>query len=68
MRAAFNYFDDDGGGTISLDEVEEKFFQNSNQSQKAKEKLRAMFDQIDTNKDGTLSFEEFSNMLKGVIN
>ena len=60
LRAAFNYFDDDGGGTISLDEVEEKFFQNSNQSQKAKEKLRAMFDQIDTNKD-----EESTHSTKG---
>jgi Ca2+-binding EF-hand superfamily protein len=26
-----------------------------------------MFDQIDINKDGLISFEEFSNMIKGII-
>ena len=67
LKAAFSYFDDDGGGSISLKEVEERFFQNSNQSQEAREKLRAMFEQIDVNKDGTITFDEFSNMLKGVI-
>ena len=67
LKVAFDYFDRDGDGTISISEVEEKFFQGTKQTPKTKEKLKKMFNQIDVNKDGTISFEEFSYMIKGVI-
>ena len=40
---------------------------SSNHSPAAKTKLSAMFAQIDRNKDGIISYEEFSYMIKGVI-
>lgn len=68
LRFAFNYFDNDKDGTISIQEIENKFYQNlKNQNDENRKKLRAMFDQIDINKDGLISFEEFSNMIKGII-
>ena len=67
LRTAFSYFDKDNDGTISVAEVEDKFFQNSKKTPAAKAKLKNMFDQIDLNKDGIISFEEFCYMIKGVI-
>ena len=68
LRFAFNYFDNDKDGTISIQEIENKFYQNlKNKNDENRRQLRAMFDQIDINKDGLISFEEFSNMIKGII-
>ena len=68
MKAAFNYFDLDGDGNISVSEVEAKFYQSSkNKNQKTAAELKKMFEQIDINKDGFISFEEFSYMIKGLI-
>ena len=67
LKVAFDYFDKDGDGTISIPEVEEKFFQGTKQTPAAKMKLQNMFNQIDINKDALISFEEFSYMVKGVI-
>ena len=68
LLAAFNYFDEDNNGNISVAEVEKKFYQSAkNQNSNTKEQLRTMFDQIDANKNGQISFDEFSNMIKGII-
>ena len=68
LMAAFNYFDNDKNGTISVNEVEDKFYQSAkNQNEKTKLELRKMFDQIDANKDGEISFNEFSSMIRGII-
>ena len=67
LKVAFDYFDKDGDGSISLHDAEENFFQERKQTAAAKMKLEIMFNQIDINKDGLISFEEFSYMVKGVI-
>ena len=67
LRVAFNYFDKDNDGSISIPEIEEKFFQSSKQTPNTKTKLQKMFSQIDINNDGFISFEEFSYIVKGVI-
>ena len=68
LLAAFNYFDEDNNGNISVAEVEKKFYQSAkNQNLNTKTELRKMFDQIDINKDGQISFDEFSAMIKGII-
>ena len=65
---AFNYFDYDKDGAISIQEIENKFYQNlKNQNEENRRQLRTMFDQIDINRDGLISFEEFSSMIKGII-
>ena len=67
LKVAFDYFDKDGDGSISIPEIEEKFFQSSKQTPTSRAKLQNMFTQIDVNNDGFISFEEFSYMVKGVI-
>ena len=47
LKAAFEYFDKDHNGEISVPEIEEKFFQCSKQTPNAKMKLQNMFNQID---------------------
>ena len=68
LLTAFNYFDEDKNGNISVSEVEKKFYQSAkNQNENTKLKLRNMFSQIDINNDGQISFDEFSKMIKGII-
>ena len=70
LRYAFNYFDRDGSGLITMDEVM-KLFYNSDLNKKnreAYEQLKQSFEQIDINGDGTLSFEEFCQMMGNIIN
>ena len=70
LKFAFNYFDGDRSGLITLDEVTKLFYQNdSNKNNNiAHQQLKQSFEQIDTNKDGTLSFDEFCEMMKNIIN
>ena len=69
IRFAFDYFDTDRSHTISIDEIEAKFLQAiKNQNSNTKKELKKLFDKIDLNHDGQISFEEFSIMIKGVIN
>lgn len=69
LKFAFDYFDNDRSGTISIEEIEAKFYQNAkNKNEKTKKELKKLFDKIDINHDGQLSFEEFSLMIKDIIN
>ena len=70
LKFAFNYFDGDRSGLITLDEVTKLFYQNdSNKNNNiAHQQLKQSFEQIDINKDGSLSFDEFCQMMKNIIN
>ena len=69
LKFAFSYFDKDGSGDISFDEVKQRFMQNQENSnnEAIEQLLKKNFDQIDINKDGTLSFDEFCHMMKNII-
>lgn len=69
LKFAFDYFDNDKSGYISIQEIEKKFLQSSkNKSDITKRELKKLFDRIDVNNDGQISFEEFSSMIKNIIN
>ena len=54
---------------ISIQEIEEKFYQNSkNKTAKTKRLIKTLFKKIDINHDGQISFEEFSIMIRNIIN
>ena len=67
IKVAFDYFDKDKDGSISIPEIEEKFFQGIKQTPNSKMKLKKMFEQIDLDKNGFISFEEFSYMIRNVV-
>jgi len=69
IKFAFNYFDRDGSGNITIDEVKNLFYQSDKNktNNKAMEQLRKCFSEIDVNGDGSLSFEEFVTMMKNII-
>ena len=69
LKFAFDYFDTDRSGTISIEEIESKFYLNAkNKNDNTKRELKKLFDTIDINHDGQISFEEFSLMIKDIMN
>ena len=69
MRHAFDYFDEERNGYISIDQIQKKFLQSSkNKSTVAKKELKTLFKSIDENQDGFISFQEFSWMMRNIIN
>ena len=67
LKVAFDYFDKNRDGNVSINEMEEIFGQNSKLGPQAKMKLESLFNQIDINKDGFISFDEFCDVIKGII-
>ena len=69
LKYAFDYFDTSRSGSISVPEIESKFFQNSkNRNEKTKILIKNLFDEIDLNHDGVISYDEFSLMIRNIIN
>ena len=68
LKFVFNYFDRDSSGDISFKEIQRRFSQNSNYNSKNMDtELREIFDKIDINKGGSISFYEFCKMMKNIM-
>ena len=68
LKFAFNYFDRDASGDITFEEIKKRFSQNVNyNSEKMDNELRLIFDKIDINNDGSISFFEFCKMMKNIM-
>ena len=59
---AFNFFDKDSTGRISVEKIKANFI-DSNVSE---EVFRSIFNEIDTNHDGEIDFGEFKDMMFGL--
>ena len=55
---AFNFFDKDNTGKISVDKIKANFID----SHVSEEVFRSIFNEIDTNQDGEIDFGEFKDM------
>ena len=63
LKLAFNYFDRDSSGDITFEEIKKRFIQNAkNINEKVDQQLKDIFDSIDINGDGIISFNEFCKM------
>ena len=62
MMQAFNFFDHDGNGEISKEELNE--FLKANNPEMTEEIAEYMIQEVDTNNDGFIQFEEFVKMMK----
>ena len=56
LKAAFDIYDKDGNGTIELDEMKEVLGVGAKICETV---WKEMIDEIDENKDGVVSFDEF---------
>lgn len=59
MRTAFNMFDQDGSGSIDKKEVIQLLQGEEMESIISKELIVKYMEQVDTNGDGQIDFEEF---------
>ena len=68
LKFAFNYFDRDASGDITYEEIKKRFTQNTkNVNTKVDQELKEIFDSIDINGDGSISFGEFCKMMKNIM-
>ena len=68
LKFAFNYFDRDSSGDITFEEIKKRFTQNAkNINEKVDQELKEIFDSIDINGDGSISFNEFCKMMKNIM-
>ena len=68
LKFAFNYFDRDASGDITFEEIKKRFTQNAkNINEEVDQELKEIFDSIDINGDGSISFNEFCKMMKNIM-
>ena len=65
LKDAFDAFDDDHNGNISIDDIKSFFSWGRDIKEKTWSKI---LDEIDTNKDGHVDFKEFKGMMKSFVN
>ncbi|CAN6807286.1 unnamed protein product [Brassica oleracea] len=63
LQEAFKYFDKNGNGFIELDELKEALFDDK-LGQGSDQWIKDIFFDVDLNKDGRISFDEFKAMMK----
>lgn len=64
LKAAFSYFDKDGSGTISRDEL--RVCLQSDDFTLSEEQINELLNGVDANNDGQIDYQEFITMMKGV--
>lgn len=62
LQSAFEYFDKDGDGTITLEELKESL--SSDDMLLDIEEINSIITQVDTDNDGKISWKEFLDMMK----
>lgn len=69
LKFAFNFFDKDGSGEISPEELTKVFLGNekNRKNPKIEEELNNLFKEIDANGDGGISFAEFTQVMKSIL-
>ena len=67
LRFAFRYFDKDGSGEITFDEIEALFSQSIAHKTKVHETLVNIIKEVDKNNDGKINFDEFSKVMKRML-
>ena len=64
---AFKYFDKDGSGEITFDEIEQVFKKSIPDKSKVHESLKRIMNEVDINGDGKITFIEFCRVMKRML-
>ena len=67
LKFAFRFFDKDGNVEVDYREIEETFKQNIVDKNKLHECLKKIIDEVDSDKNGKISYYEFCNAMKKMI-
>jgi len=67
LRFAFRYFDKDGSGEITFDEIEDVFKESITDKTNVHESLSQIISEVDANGDGVISFNEFADIMKKML-
>ena len=67
LKFAFRYFDKDDSGKITFKEIETVFKNSVTDKEHMEEALNKMIFEVDINRDGKISFEEFSKVMKKML-
>jgi Ca2+-binding EF-hand superfamily protein len=62
LKHAFEYFDKDGNGTITLEELKESLW--SDDLLLDEKEIEGIIQEIDKNEDGMIDYKEFLEMMK----
>ncbi|KAI4364307.1 hypothetical protein MLD38_020417 [Melastoma candidum] len=65
MREAFNVFDRDGDGFITVEELGLVLASLGMKQGRAAEDCRKMITKVDADRDGMVDYEEFRQMMRG---
>ena len=67
LKFAFQYFDKDNSGAITIDELE-VVFKDSIKSKDCKKELDNILKEVDCNNDNVIDFEEFKKLMNNLLN
>ena len=67
IQFAFRYFDKDGSGEITFDEIEEVFKESITDKSNIHDSLKKIIGEVDTNGDGIISFNEFADIMRKML-
>jgi calcium-dependent protein kinase len=67
LRFAFRYFDKDGSGEITFDEIEEVFKRSVTDQSNVHDSLKQIIKEVDLNGDGIISYDEFVIVMKKML-
>ena len=67
LKFAFRFFDKDNSGKIDLKEIETVFKNSVNDKEHMEEAFNKIIFEVDKNRDGKISFEEFSKVMKKML-
>ena len=67
LRFAFRYFDKDGSGEITFNEIEDVFIKSIPEKNNIHNTLNQIIKEVDLNGDGVITFDEFSYVMKKLL-
>ena len=67
IEFAFKFFDKDNSGEITYDEIKEVFKESLIKKSKEEISLKKIIEEVDKNGDGSISYQEFSLVMKKLI-
>ena len=67
LKFAFRFFDKDNSGKITFEEIEKVFKNSVTDKNNIEEALNKIIFEVDLNRDGKISFEEFSRVMNKML-